>query len=171
MVGCRTPLLSTPVYLIPKLYDTSDEVCERAVLVLDEACSRHKNLETLVQLQPSLDHLGDVGEPLLLRFLSTSTGIRWLSEISYIEKQMDYWFRVSEVLRVDGDVYPLSLISLLFLSLSLSLPLSLQEGNIRYVVQVELSIARAFWRKQRSTHTRTFETKLAEEAAKLREIS
>lgn len=53
--------------LITQLYDPSIEVCEQAVTVLDEACSKRENLDALVQLQPSLDHLGDIGDPLLLR--------------------------------------------------------------------------------------------------------
>ncbi|KAK9759943.1 hypothetical protein K7432_016516 [Basidiobolus ranarum] len=78
--------------LITQLYDPSVEVCEMAVKVLDEACKNQQNLETLVRLRPSLEHLGDIGNPLLLRFLSTSTGFRYLLELDYIESEMEDWF-------------------------------------------------------------------------------
>ncbi|ORX78342.1 hypothetical protein K493DRAFT_321236, partial [Basidiobolus meristosporus CBS 931.73] len=78
--------------LITQLYDPSVEVCEMAVKVLDEACKNQQNLESLVRLRPSLEHLGDIGNPLLLRFLSTSTGFRYLLELDYIESEMEDWF-------------------------------------------------------------------------------
>ena len=70
------------------------EVCEMAVRVLEETCRAKENLELLVKLRPSLDYLGEVGNPLLLRFLSTSIGFRYLSEFDYVEKEMDEWFQV-----------------------------------------------------------------------------
>jgi hypothetical protein len=65
-----------------------------AVRALDDACSHHKNLDLLIRLRPNLDHLGEAGSPLLLRFLSTSKGFRHLHDISYIEGEMDEWFMV-----------------------------------------------------------------------------
>ena len=74
------------------------EVCQMAVRVLEEICNHKENIELLVKLRPSLDHLGDVGNPLLLRFLSTSIGFKYLSEFDYVEKEMDEWFQVNEIL-------------------------------------------------------------------------
>ncbi|KAG9304658.1 hypothetical protein G9A89_020222 [Geosiphon pyriformis] len=79
--------------LITQLYDPAMEVCEMAVRVLEETCKHKENLELLVKLRPSLDHLGEVGNPLLLRFLSTSIGFRYLSEFDYVEREMDDWFQ------------------------------------------------------------------------------
>lgn len=62
-----------------------------AVRALDDACSHQKNLDLLIRLRPNLDHLGEAGSPLLLRFLSTSNGFRQLHDISYIEGEMDEW--------------------------------------------------------------------------------
>lgn len=77
--------------LINQLYDPSLEVCERAVAVLDEACRDPANLEMLVSLRPSLDHLGEIASPLLFRFLATPLGFAYLCEIEYTEKEMSFW--------------------------------------------------------------------------------
>ncbi|KXS22111.1 ARM repeat-containing protein [Gonapodya prolifera JEL478] len=78
--------------LITQLYDPSIHVREMAVKVLDEACSNRENLDMMIQLRPTLDHLGTTGVALLLRCLSTSTGFSYLSELKFIESQMDQWF-------------------------------------------------------------------------------
>ncbi|KAI7903798.1 Rapamycin-insensitive companion of mTOR, N-term-domain-containing protein [Cokeromyces recurvatus] len=96
--------------LVTQLYDTHMDVCQTAVHLLDEACERQANLELLVKCRPSLGHLGEVGNPLLLRFLSTSTGFQYLNALGYVQKEMDDWF---------------------------------ERGNLNYVVQLELSLARA----------------------------
>ncbi|KAI0220070.1 hypothetical protein L0F63_006941, partial [Massospora cicadina] len=58
--------------LITQLYDPALEVCEMAVSVLDEACMKQENLNTLIQLKPSMSHLEFAGDPLLLRYLSSA---------------------------------------------------------------------------------------------------
>ncbi|OAD74296.1 hypothetical protein PHYBLDRAFT_111901, partial [Phycomyces blakesleeanus NRRL 1555(-)] len=78
--------------LVTQLYDTHLDVCQEAVNLLDEACERPANLELLVKFRPSLGHLGEIGNPLLLRFLSTSTGFRYLNALGYVHKEMDEWF-------------------------------------------------------------------------------
>ncbi|CAJ0754406.1 3948_t:CDS:10 [Entrophospora sp. SA101] len=79
--------------LITQLYDPAMEVCQMAVRVLEETCNHKENIELLVKLRPSLDHLGEIGNPLLLRFLSTSIGFKYLYEFDYVEKEMDEWFQ------------------------------------------------------------------------------
>ncbi|GAN00739.1 cytosolic regulator pianissimo [Mucor ambiguus] len=96
--------------LVTQLYDTHMDVCQTAVNLLDEACEKQANLELLVKCRPSLGHLGEIGNPLLLRFLSTSTGFRYLNALGYVQKEMDDWF---------------------------------ERGNQNYVIQLELSLARA----------------------------
>lgn len=56
--------------LLTQLYDPSQEVCELAVRVLEEACRTLETLEIVVQMRPSLDHLGDFGTVLLTRYAS-----------------------------------------------------------------------------------------------------
>ena len=53
--------------LLTQLYDPAVEVCELAVQYLEEACESMDVLELVVQMQPTLDHLGEVGHPLLLK--------------------------------------------------------------------------------------------------------
>ncbi|GJJ68152.1 rapamycin-insensitive companion of mTOR [Entomortierella parvispora] len=78
--------------LCTQLCDPSTDVSHMAVRTLDEACSCRENLDTLIRLRPSLDHLGEAGNPLMFRFLSTSMGFQHLSDMSYIEGEMDDWF-------------------------------------------------------------------------------
>lgn len=78
--------------LVTQLYDPEVEVCKLAVEVLEEYCKETKNLEYFVHLQPSLDHLGDIGNPLLLKFLSTSRGFQYLKDMDYVHQEMDNWF-------------------------------------------------------------------------------
>lgn len=78
--------------LVTQLYDPDVEVSEVAVQVLQEACNRKQYLEYVVKCRPALDHLGEIGAPLLLRFLSTSLGYRYLDGLDYITQEMDDWF-------------------------------------------------------------------------------
>jgi hypothetical protein len=79
--------------LVTQLYDPEIEVCEVAVKILEEACHRSTySLEYIVKCRPALDHLGEIGAPLLLRFLSTSVGYKYLDELDYITREMDDWF-------------------------------------------------------------------------------
>lgn len=81
--------------LTTQLYDPDVEVCETAVKILEEACNTTHSLEYVVKCRPALDHLGEIGAPLLLRFLSTSVGYHYLNELDYIHREMDDWFHVS----------------------------------------------------------------------------
>ena len=78
--------------LLTQLYDPDVEVCEIAAKILEEACDRKSGLEFVVRCRPSLDHLGEIGAPLLLRFLSTSVGYHYLHGLDYISQEMDDWF-------------------------------------------------------------------------------
>ncbi|KAL8823092.1 MAG: hypothetical protein Q9191_006183 [Dirinaria sp. TL-2023a] len=78
--------------LVTQLYDPEVQVCETAVQILEEACNRRSHLEYVVQCRPALDHLGEIGAPLLLRFLSTSLGYQYLDGLDYIGQEMDDWF-------------------------------------------------------------------------------
>ncbi|KAI5300055.1 hypothetical protein KEM55_000272 [Ascosphaera atra] len=78
--------------LVTQLYDPAIAVCEVAVKILEEACNQPDCLEYIVKCRPSLDHLGEIGAPLLLRFLSTSVGYHYLDGLDYINQEMDDWF-------------------------------------------------------------------------------
>lgn len=78
--------------LATQLYDPEIEVCEVAIKILEEASNQKHSLEYIVKCRPSLDHLGEIGAPLLLRFLSTSIGYHYLDGMDYISREMDDWF-------------------------------------------------------------------------------
>lgn len=78
--------------LVTQLYDPDVEVCEVAIKILEEACDQTESLEFVVKCRPALDHLGEIGAPLLLRFLSTSVGYHYLDGLDYITREMDDWF-------------------------------------------------------------------------------
>lgn len=78
--------------LVTQLYDPDVVVCQVAVKILEEACNQRDYLEYVVKCRPSLDHLGEIGAPLLLRFLSTSVGYHYLDGLDYITQEMDDWF-------------------------------------------------------------------------------
>jgi large subunit ribosomal protein L17e len=49
-------------------------------------------LQLVVEMQPTMDHLGEFGHPLLLKFMSTPMGFRYLYSAGYIDREMDMWF-------------------------------------------------------------------------------
>ncbi|KIJ54571.1 hypothetical protein M422DRAFT_24511 [Sphaerobolus stellatus SS14] len=79
-------------FLLTQLYDPSADVRELVVHILEDACESPEILELAVQMQPNLDHLGDIGESLLLKFMSTNVGFQYLYDSDYIESEMDAWF-------------------------------------------------------------------------------
>ncbi len=78
--------------LVTQLYDPSIDVCNLAVQILYEFCRNDENMHIVIKSHPSLDQLGFIGSPLLLRFLSTSEGFQYLKEINYVDEEMNSWF-------------------------------------------------------------------------------
>ncbi|EKM51823.1 uncharacterized protein PHACADRAFT_199326 [Phanerochaete carnosa HHB-10118-sp] len=78
--------------LLTQLYDPDMVVQEVAVRYLEEACESLNVLEMVVEMHPTLEHLGDIGHPLLLKFMSTTLGFRYLYAADYIDREMDAWF-------------------------------------------------------------------------------
>ncbi|KAF5382569.1 hypothetical protein D9615_002880 [Tricholomella constricta] len=78
--------------LLTQLYDPAPEVCELAVHFLEEVCEAKDILQLVVEMQPTMDHLGEIGHPLLLKFMSTPIGFRYLYDAGYIDREMDMWF-------------------------------------------------------------------------------
>ena len=52
---------------LTQLYDPNREVCEMAAHFLEEACESMDILQLVVVMQPTLDHLGEIGHGLLLK--------------------------------------------------------------------------------------------------------
>ena len=59
--------------LVTQLYDVSPSVAEVAAQQLERACESLEVLQIVVNMQPTLDHLGDVGQPLLMRYVRRVT--------------------------------------------------------------------------------------------------
>jgi len=100
--------------LLTQLYDPAPDVCELAVEFLNEACDSKEILQLVVEMHPTMDHLGEIGHGLLLkyvrcsrdfflfpvlifknRFMSTAVGFRFLYDAGYIHREMEDWFNVS----------------------------------------------------------------------------
>jgi rapamycin-insensitive companion of mTOR len=67
---------------------------EMAVQFLEDACESRETLKVVVDMQPTLDHLGELGHRLLLKFMSTPAGFRYLYQTEFIEREMNAWFHV-----------------------------------------------------------------------------
>ena len=53
--------------LLTQLYDPDSKVCEKAVEYLEEACDSQDILKVVVDMQPTLEHLGEVANSLLYK--------------------------------------------------------------------------------------------------------
>ena len=53
--------------MITQLYDTDIEICDLAVMYLEEVCTDESKLQKVVAMRPALEHLGDIGHPLFMR--------------------------------------------------------------------------------------------------------
>ncbi|KAE8226380.1 hypothetical protein CF319_g1021 [Tilletia indica] len=80
--------------LLTQLYDTAAEVRELAVRAVMQACTSPAVLELVVSMRPTLEHLGEDSHPLLLRFMSSSNGFRYLFKGDYIIREMEDWLNV-----------------------------------------------------------------------------
>ncbi|CAG5123187.1 unnamed protein product [Candidula unifasciata] len=77
--------------LVTQLYDPEKSVSMSAIRILDEACDNEDNLKNLIKLRPSLLHLGEKGDMLLCRFVSTINGFRSLNNANFIPSQLHKW--------------------------------------------------------------------------------
>ncbi|KAI9223879.1 Rapamycin-insensitive companion of mTOR, middle domain-containing protein [Blastocladiella britannica] len=81
----------TPL-LVTQLYDSFPRIQRLAVGILDTACAMMPQIKSaLVQQSPTLDHLGDLGNPLFLRLLSTSDGFQYLWSTGYVCREYERW--------------------------------------------------------------------------------
>lgn len=69
-------------------------------MYLEEACTDPLNLEKVVYLRPTLEHLGDIGATLFLRFMSTSAGFLYLLQAQYIDYELESWLAEHNMLYV-----------------------------------------------------------------------
>jgi rapamycin-insensitive companion of mTOR len=55
--------------LLTQLYDPAPEITEVAVQFLEEVCESKEFLQMVVELQPAMSHLGEIGDALLLKWV------------------------------------------------------------------------------------------------------
>lgn len=77
--------------LTSQLEDKSKTVSMTALAILHEACEVPNCLEQLVKLSPDLLHLGEKGVMLLVRFLSTPTGLAVLKKNNFVVNELRRW--------------------------------------------------------------------------------
>lgn len=77
--------------LVTQLYDVDLAVCQVAVTVLMSACHNQAVLDEFIKLKPSVIHLGNIGNPLYMLFLSRTSGFQHLETFDYIKSEMDAW--------------------------------------------------------------------------------
>ncbi|XP_077980982.1 rapamycin-insensitive companion of mTOR-like [Glandiceps talaboti] len=77
--------------LVTQLYDKSRAVAMEAIDIIDEACEVEANLHALVQMRPSLLHMGDKGVLLLIRFLSIPKGFKCLADVNFVTRELEKW--------------------------------------------------------------------------------
>ena len=53
------------------------------------------NLRAIVQMKPSFLHLGEKGVMMLCRYMSTSSGFKFLTEANYTMNELKKWHNVS----------------------------------------------------------------------------
>ncbi|KLO15978.1 hypothetical protein SCHPADRAFT_823888 [Schizopora paradoxa] len=92
--------------LVTQLYDPDQNVCQKAVQFLEEVCDSPENLKVVVDMQPTLEHLGEVANSLLYKFMSTPLGFRYLYDVGFIERELDAWlYGRNENYVVEIEVY------------------------------------------------------------------
>lgn len=77
--------------LVEQMYDPDVEVCERAIMAMDEACQVEENLKSLISCKPKFMHLQELAAPIYMRMLEDDDGFQYLYESGYIQSELDYW--------------------------------------------------------------------------------
>lgn len=76
--------------LVNQLYDIEASIRELASTLLLQLCSSStKALEIIVSLRPMLE---ETSHSLLLKFISTPVGLRYLLQGGYVDREMEEWF-------------------------------------------------------------------------------
>ncbi|XP_052775865.1 rapamycin-insensitive companion of mTOR-like isoform X2 [Mya arenaria] len=77
--------------LVNQLYDQSLGVAMTSLSILEEACELKENLDAVIKLKPNFLHLGEKGQMILCRYMSTQSGFRFLTEANYTMNELKKW--------------------------------------------------------------------------------
>lgn len=78
--------------LVAQLYDTNPGIQKLTIEILGRICDEPALLELVIATQPSVEHLGEAGQALMLKFLSLPSGFVFLNEEGYITDNLTLWF-------------------------------------------------------------------------------
>ena len=78
--------------LVNQLHSNDSDTVSSALFVLDELCQYKENLKAFIETGPQkLMKLGEQGNKCLIRFLSSTSGVNYLSELQYIDTELEKW--------------------------------------------------------------------------------
>ena len=78
--------------IVNQLYSTDSTTVKCALSVIEELCTNNQNLKAFIETGPqTLTGLGEEGAKCLISFLSSSTGISYLSQLDFISKELQKW--------------------------------------------------------------------------------
>jgi hypothetical protein len=76
------------------LYDPNIEIQTSALDILVDLCRVEGTKSAVIESNPSLDHLGSIGNPLCFELLSQPSGFEFLLSSGYIAKEYSNWIKV-----------------------------------------------------------------------------
>ncbi|KAK6640058.1 hypothetical protein RUM43_008335 [Polyplax serrata] len=94
--------------LIGQMYDENKVIATASINILHELSYDQEYLESLINIRPSLLHLGDKGRLLLIRFLSTSSGFMFLNDANFVQNELENWekeYNYRYVGLMEGDLH------------------------------------------------------------------
>ena len=84
--------------LVNQLHSNDPDTVSSTLSVLDELCQYKENLKSLIETGPQkLMKLGEQGNKCLIRFLSNSAGVNYLSELDYINAELLKWHELMNI--------------------------------------------------------------------------
>lgn len=84
--------------LVNQLHSVDSDTVSSALLVLDELCQYKENLKAFIETGPQkLMKLGEEGNKCLIRFLSSTSGVNYLSELQYINSELEKWHKYMNI--------------------------------------------------------------------------
>lgn len=78
--------------LVTQLYSPDPDAVSSSLDVLDELCQDKENLKACIEAGPQvLTRLGDRGNKCLIHFLSSSSGVEYLTNFEFINSELEKW--------------------------------------------------------------------------------
>lgn len=78
--------------LVNQMHSLDNDTVYSALSVLDELCHYKENLKAFIETGPQkLMKLGEEGNKCLIRFLSSTSGVKYLCELNFINTELEKW--------------------------------------------------------------------------------